>query len=107
MFDNRERQNLAYQLSYLSCQKSIFLQGSLNCLLQKSNGLGYSLLMVILIGDFLCLLLFILVQLFSNGMRESEQRHVTLRINASGTLSNFTCRFIIQLLLMFGICACQ
>ena len=24
------------------------------------------------------------LQLFSNGMRESEQRHVTLRINASG-----------------------
>ena len=26
----------------------------------------------------------ILLQLFSNGMKESEQRHVTLRINASG-----------------------
>lgn len=27
------------------------------------------------------------MQLFSNGMMESEQRHVTLRINASGMLS--------------------
>lgn len=26
----------------------------------------------------------VLLKLFSNGMRESEQRHVTLRINASG-----------------------
>lgn len=29
------------------------------------------------------------MQLFSNGMRESEQRHVTLRINASGNDYHF------------------
>lgn len=34
----------------------------------------------------LCLLRIVyILQLFSNGMRESEQRHVTLRISASGT----------------------
>lgn len=33
-------------------------------------------------------ILCIFLQLFSNGMRESEQRYVTLRIHASGNCSN-------------------
>lgn len=31
------------------------------------------------------------LQLFSNGMMESEQRHVTLRINASGMCNYLSC----------------
>lgn len=37
------------------------------------------------------------LQLFSNGMRESEQRHVTLRIHASGKQGIFTGIFILFL----------
>ncbi|KAF5947206.1 hypothetical protein HYC85_013163 [Camellia sinensis] len=47
---------------------------------------SFSGFMLLLLGVMACLngsLIYLLLQLFSNGMRESEQRHVTLRIRAS------------------------